>query len=78
MSKLVKLPGIDQIRFLRQLSDSSLWPQVTLITSTTQCVQDTVQRNNPHTIQELKKEISAAMININERTLAGAVQKFQK
>jgi hypothetical protein len=39
--------------------------------------KDIVYRNNPHTIQKLKQEISGAF-DSSEHTLAGVVQNFQK
>jgi hypothetical protein len=39
-------------------------------------LKDTVYKNNPHTIKELKQEISAAVINVSEETLAAVVCKI--
>jgi hypothetical protein len=35
-------------------------------------------KNNPHTIDEPQPEISAAVINVSEETLAAVVQNFRR
>jgi hypothetical protein len=41
-------------------------------------LKDTVYRNSPHILQELKQGILAAVISINEHTLAHIMQNFQR
>jgi hypothetical protein len=36
-----------------------------------------VYKNNPHTIAELKQEISAAVISVSEDTLAAVLRNFR-
>jgi hypothetical protein len=40
-------------------------------------LRDTVYKNGPHTIEELKQEILAAVIRVSEETLAAVVGNFQ-
>jgi hypothetical protein len=35
-------------------------------------------QNNPHTIEELRQEISAAVISVSEETLATVVRNFRR
>jgi hypothetical protein len=37
---------------------------------------DAVYKDNPHTIEELQEEISAAVISVSEETLASIVRNF--
>jgi hypothetical protein len=41
-------------------------------------LKDTVYKNNPHTIEELQQEISAAVISVSEEILAAVVQNFRR
>jgi hypothetical protein len=37
-----------------------------------------VYKNNPHTIEVLQQEISAAVISVSEETLAAVVQNYRR
>jgi tRNA A58 N-methylase Trm61 len=41
-------------------------------------LKDTVYKNNPHTIEEIKEESSAAVISVSEETLAAVVRNFRR
>jgi adenine deaminase len=38
----------------------------------------TVYKNNPHTIEVLQQEISAAVISVSEETLAAVLQNYRR
>jgi hypothetical protein len=39
-------------------------------------LKDDIHRNNPHTVEELKDEITAVVENISEETLVGVMENF--